>query len=275
MTDKPLALVLLTAGTNCDAELVRALTLAGARVDHTHADRLIADPASIARYDIIAFPGGFSYGDDIASGRVLAVKVRERLWPALRDAAARGALMIGVCNGFQVMTQAGLLPDPMAPGAAPGEPPLDTVALADNAGARFIDRWLRIAPEPRSVCVWTVGLADMFAGDEAARDAAMRLPIAHGEGRFVAPPDVLRTLESRGQVALRYIDNDNGSQGAIAGICDPTGRIFGLRPHPERYLDWSRHPFWTRLPEGLRRGETPGMRIFRNAVAAARGVAAR
>jgi phosphoribosylformylglycinamidine synthase len=81
----------------------------------------------------------------------------------------------------------------------------------------------------------------------------------------------MRTLESRSQVALRYIDNANGSQGAVAGICDPTGRIFGLMPHPERYLDWSRHPFWTRLPEGVRRGETPGLRIFRNAVDAARG----
>jgi phosphoribosylformylglycinamidine synthase subunit PurQ / glutaminase len=263
----PNALVIRTAGTNCDAELVRAFQLAGSKVETRHLDALVRDPARLEAFDLIGFPGGFSYGDDIASGRIFAMRVRERLYPALRRAIDRGVPMIGVCNGFQVLVQVGLLPGP-----APGEPwptdapPAQTVALTDNVMARFVDRWVGVRPEPGSVCIWTRGL------DEIANPEIMQLPAAHGEGRFVASsPEVIAELERTGRIALRYTDNYNGSQGAIAGICDSSGLIFGLMPHPERYLDWNRHPFWTRLPQDVRKGETPGMRIFCNAVEAAKG----
>jgi len=277
-TDHPRALVVRTAGTNCDAELVRAFRLAGCGVDLVHVDRLTADPSPIARADLIGFPGGFSYGDDIASGRILAARVRARLWGPLRDAAERGAAMIGVCNGFQVMVQVGLLPGPEA-----GEPwpadraPEPTVALVHNAGGRFIDRWVGVEPAADSggeTCIWTRGLVESLKrGDNDA--ATMMLPIAHGEGRFVARDDAtLAALHARGRVALRYTDNPNGSQGDIAGVCDSSGRIFGLMPHPERDLEWTRHPSWTRLDAETRARTTPGRLIFESAVGAVRSLSA-
>ena len=269
MPNSPRALVIRTAGTNCDAEMVRAFELAGAKVDLIHVDRLTSEPARVDDFDMIGFPGGFSYGDDIASGRVLAVKLRERLWPALRAAATRGCPMIGACNGFQVMVQIGLLPGPMQGEEWPTDAaPAQTCALADNEGARFIDRWVRVEPEPSSPCVWTRPLVDADFPDDA-----MMLPIAHGEGRFVAQSsDVLHALKKGGHIALRYTehDNPNGSESRIAGVCDSTGRIFGLMPHPERYTSWTTHPFWTRLDPHVRRGETPGLAMFRAAVEACR-----
>jgi phosphoribosylformylglycinamidine synthase len=259
----PRALVIRTAGTNCDAELMRAFTLAGATPELLHLDRLIAEPQRLEEFDIIGFPGGFSYGDDIASGRIFAVRAREHLYPALRDAARRGVPMIGVCNGFQIMVQIGLLPGPLADEGWPeNEPPAQEASLTFNAGGSFIDNWYRVAGVPSTRCIWTQGL-DEFG------EQALQLPIAHGEGRFVtASAGTLERLERAGQVALRYVENPNGSMNDVAGICDATGRIFGLMPHPERYLDWVNHPFWTRLPAATRRGETPGLRIFRNAVEA-------
>lgn len=279
-SDAPLALVIRSPGANCDREMLRAFELAGARAEAAHVDALIADPARLGDAELIGIPGGFSYGDDIASGRALAVRLRERLYPALRDAARRGTPMIGVCNGFQVLCQVGLLPGPAPcgrhalrsgspPHAAPGEdwpdraPPI-RVALAENTGARFMDRWLPVAVEPETVCLWT---RDLWTGEG---DDAMRLPVAHGEGRFVVSDEAtLETLERRGQIALRYLDNANGSAGAVAGLCDASGRIFGLMPHPERFLDWTRHPCWTRLRKPTLDATTPGRRMFMNAVEAA------
>lgn len=265
----PRALVIRAAGTNCDAEMVRGFEVAGASCDLVHVDALVRAPAAVDEYDLIGFPGGFSYGDDIASGRILAMKLRERVYPALRAAAARGCLMIGACNGFQVLAQVGLLPGPGSDeGWAADAPPSQQIALADNQHARFVDRWVGFKADPDSVCVWTRGLNDGLSEEE--RELAHVLPVAHGEGRLVlGSPALLAQLRRRGQIAMRYTDNFNGSEDAIAGMCDATGRIFGLMPHPERYLDWTRHPFWTRLPAALRRGETPGHRIFRNAVEAA------
>jgi phosphoribosylformylglycinamidine synthase len=258
----PRALVIRAAGTNCDAEMMRAFALAGATPDLVHLDRLIAEPARLDEFDLIGFPGGFSYGDDIASGRIFAMKVRERLYPALRGAIERGCPVIGVCNGFQVLVQTGLLPGPEAGEPWPlGAPPEQRVSLAENAEARFVDRWVPVEFDANSRCVWTAGLS-------GAPDV-MQLPVAHGEGRLVARPGVLEGLKRAGQVALRYLDNYNGSEGAVAGICDASGLVFGLMPHPDRYLDWNRHPYWTRLGAEAMRGETPGLRIFRNAVEAA------
>ena len=266
MSDRPLALIVRTAGTNCDAELVRAFELAGARAELLHVDRLVAEPALLDGADLIGFPGGFSYGDDIASGRMLAIKLRERLLDSLRAAVERGAPIIGVCNGFQVLAQVGLLPgvarlsDPCASAEAPHSPcaPRPSVALADNAGARFIDAWLGVN-YPDSRCVWTRGLGSLDA------DAAI-LPIAHGEGRFIADDATLDALEEHDQVAVRYRDNPNGSMRAIAGISDPTGLILGLMPHPERFADWRQHPTWTRLDPSRFDQPTPGLRMFQNAV---------
>ncbi len=260
----PRALVIRTAGTNCDGEMVRAFTLAGAPAETVHLHQLVKDPARIGDFDLVGFPGGFSYGDDIASGRIFAMRARERLYPALRESVLRGCPMIGACNGFQVMVQIGLLPGPAVGETWPVDhPPPQSVALTDNINARFVDRWVPVAFERNSRCVWTRGLADTHHVD------THQLPVAHGEGRFVAPAEVIKDLEATGRVALRYTDNYNGSQSAIAGICDSTGLIFALMPHPERYLEWTRHPYWTRLPESIRRGETIGLRMFRNAVEAA------
>lgn len=251
MPPTPRAIVIRTAGTNCDSEMVRGFNLAGAQTDLVHLDRLTAQPATLDQYDLMGFAGGFSYGDDCGAGRVQAVKIRERLLPSLHAARDRGVPMIGACNGFQVLVQTGLLPG--------GDE--QTTALANNAGGRFIDDWVRIRYEPASLCLWTAGLAS-----NVGHDASM-LPIAHGEGRFIASDSrVERDLEQRGQIALRYETDINGSAGNIAGICDPTGRIFGLMPHPERFLSWHNHPFWTRLPKAARDADTPGLRMFKNAV---------
>ncbi len=267
----PRALVIRAAGTNCDAEMCRAFALAGAEPDLVHVDALIAEPTRVDGYDLIAFPGGFSYGDDIASGRIFAMKLREKLYPALRAAVERGCPMIGACNGFQVLVQVGLLPGPAAGAGWPSEAaPEQTTSLSFNAGGRFIDTWVGVRAERRSPCIWTADLHDRFPDDHRAD--VLRLPIAHGEGRFVAAsPHVLDELERSGQVALRYENNVNGSTSAIAGICDPSGRIFGLMPHPERYLDWTLHPYWTRLPQRVRQGPTPGLVMFQSAVRAAIG----
>ena len=276
----PNALVIRAPGTNCDAEMCRAFEAAGAKATLVHLDRLIADPAQVDAYDLLGFPGGFSYGDDIASGRVFAMKARERLYPALRAAVTRGCAVIGACNGFQVLVQLGLLPGPEAGSEWPSDAaPSQTVALTDNVAARFCDRWVGMEYNAASPCVWTKGLAEGPAirtgiGETGKLDPKTlrdinQLPVAHGEGRFtVLNPGVLASLERNNQVAVRSTETYNGSENSIAGICDTTRRLYGLMPHPERYLDWTRHPYWTRLPASVRGLETPGLRMFRNAVEA-------
>ncbi|MEM8835655.1 MAG: phosphoribosylformylglycinamidine synthase subunit PurQ [Planctomycetota bacterium] len=262
MSERPLAIVLRTAGTNCDAELCRAFELAGATPRLVHVDRLIAEPGVLDRAHIIAVPGGFSYGDDIAAGRVLATRLRTTLYPALRDAVSRGVPIIGVCNGFQVLVQSGLLPGPTSGETWPESPAPASIALAANKDPCFIDRWCRVTVDPSSPCVWTRGIAD------ASPDTLM-LPIAHGEGRVVVSDDAtLEELRANHQIPMRYAEgeNPNGSADGIVGVCDASGLVFGLMPHPERYLAWSHHPFWTQLPAGVRAGETPGLTMFRGAV---------
>lgn len=262
---RPLALVIRATGTNCDAEMCRAFRLAGADVRLMHVDRLIADPGIFEQADLIGLPGGFSYGDDIASGRIFAARLREKLWGPLRSCAQRGVPMIGACNGFQVMVQVGLLPGPGPGEPWPDTPPPPSISLGVNAGGRFIDNWFGVASGPASPCIWTRG-----AFDDLPAEAAM-LPIAHGEGRVVlADPGDAARLTAAGRVALRYTDNPNGSTAGIAGLCDASGRIFGLMPHPERFLDWTRHPSATRLDASVKAGPTPGLRMFRAAVAEVR-----
>jgi phosphoribosylformylglycinamidine synthase len=263
MSHRVPVVVVRTAGTNCDAELVRAFQLAGALVDLVHVDRFQAEPSLLRSYRIVAFPGGFAHGDDVSAGRVLAMQVRRRLYGELRNAVnERGVCVLGVCNGFQVLVQAGLLPGPTnADEPLSDEPAAPTVALAPNASDRFIDDWAPVRADPASPCVWTAPLIDR-PGDEPT----LALPVAHAEGRFVCPPALLEQLLARGRVALRYLDNPNGSAGDVAGLCDHTGRVFGLMPHPERFLTWRHHPEATRLDPSLRDRDTPGLAMFRAAV---------
>jgi phosphoribosylformylglycinamidine synthase I len=271
----PTALVVRTAGTNCDAELCRAFELAGAIPQRVHVDALVRDPERLEAYDLIAFPGGFSYGDDIASGRILAMHVREHLYPRLIDAIERGVPILGVCNGFQVLVQIGLLPGPEGGMPWPETSPKPQVALAHNASARFIDTWAAVKPGPHGAterCVWTRPYADL-AGRPHAGDV-LRLPIAHGEGRFVTDEATLASLETSGRVALRYGSDVNGSVGGVAGLTDATGLVFGLMPHPERYLSWAHHPYATRLDADIKRGVPPGLAMFISAVEHARTASA-
>ena len=244
----PSTLILRTAGTNCDAELAHAFEQAGATTQTIHLSRLIEDPSLIAQFDLIGFPGGFSYGDDIAAGRIFANRLRHRLLEPLQDAARRGVPMIGICNGFQVLVKLGLLPFP--------EEAKQVCTLADNTSGRFTCKWGPVVEVPESVCVWTKGLGEF------------ELPIAHGEGRFSAPAEVHERLKSGGQIALRYAAgaNPNGSDDDIAGVCDPSGVIFGLMPHPERYVTATQHPQWTRQAQGFLSQTMPGLQVFENAV---------
>lgn len=252
------ALVIRTAGTNCEQELLRAFELAGAKTSLCHLDTLIKDPSPIDNVDLIGFPGGFSYGDDVASGRIFAMRTRLGLVDRLRAAVDRGAGVIGICNGFQVLVQTDLLP-----GVA-GQ----RVALTGNSGGSFISDWVDVEFEPDAKCIWTRGLAGL--NPEIAK-----LPIAHAEGCLVADKDTAAHLAANGQVVLRYSDDINGSVDRIAGICDPTGRVLGLMPHPERYLDWNRHPAWTSLSSDVTGTDPVGLRMFRGAVEAVSGVGAR
>ncbi|HTF55663.1 MAG TPA: phosphoribosylformylglycinamidine synthase I [Planctomycetota bacterium] len=240
------ALVVRTAGTNTDLETVVACEKAGFRVDLLHVNRLVERPALFGEYQLFIVPGGFSYGDDLGSGRVFANEIRLRLMEPIREFVRAGNLVLGICNGFQVLVKSGLLPDPLAEG-----PP--SVTLTFNDSGRFEDRWVRLKAVP-SKCVWVT------AGD------FLETAVTHGEGKFVAPAATLDRLEAAGQVVLKYVDasgaetgfpiNPNGSLRNIAGICDPTGRVLGLMPHPEKHLDWTNHPRWTRKaprdPDGLR-----------------------
>lgn len=264
------ALVLRSAGTNCDGETVRALELAGARTDLLHLNEVSKDPAQIADYRIVILAGGFSYGDYIAAGRVFGAELRHRLDDPLRAFVEAGGFLVGVCNGFQILVELGYLEDP---GLSPAE---RGIALTDNASNRFECRWVTLRTE-ESACPWLV------SGE------TMPVPVAHAEGRFVArDAEHLADLFARRQVALTYIDpsapqaggpgepvaypwNPNGSQANVAGLCDSTGRVLGLMPHPERNLTPWNHPNWTRLPE---RQEGEGLSFYRRMVEAARATTA-
>ena len=261
---KPKVLILRTAGTNCDAETDAAFQLAGAETALVHIQHLIADKVNLSDYHILAIPGGFSYGDDIAAGILLAVEMKHKLRKVLNQFVADNKLIIGICNGFQVLVRTGLLPGVDNGSSDNNTAITQRATLAMNTSAKFECRWVELDTQ-QSPCVFTKGIK-----------THLYLPVAHAEGRFTAPPDVLEELESKQQIVFRYVsslksssdrtaypDNPNGSDVDIAGICDVTGRIFGLMPHPERFLTKWNHPRWTRedLPD-----EGDGLAIFKNAV---------
>ena len=246
-------MVLRTAGTNCDYETVNGFELAGSVVERIHINRLIEEPTLLESFQIFAIPGGFSYGDDVAAGKILANQIVHHLAGPVKKFVDGGGLVIGICNGFQVLVKTGLLP-----GAENGEGQL--VTLTDNDSGKFEDRWVYLEAVSDK-CVW-------FRGP-----GRIEVPVAHAEGKFVCDANVLGKLKEADQIVFRYVNadgseagfpaNPNGSVAGVAGICDATGRVLGLMPHPERHLHGTQHPRWTR--EGLK-DEGAGLQLFRNAV---------
>ena len=255
---QPRALVLRAPGTNCDEETAAAWSLAGAQVASAHIGVVVADPGLLDAYQILTIPGGFSFGDDLGAGRILASRLGSVLGDTLQRFRDRGGLVLGICNGFQVLVKAGLLP------GLPAD--LGAATLTFNDSGHFESRWVCLTPRPGS---------SPFLTDPDP----IELPVAHGEGKFmVARPELLARLEAAGQVVLRYAEpaggpatsfpaNPNGSTGAVAGLCDPSGQIFGLMPHPERHVESIHHPRWTRRRRPSDQAGD-GLRIFRNAVRA-------
>ncbi len=237
----PKALVLRAAGVNCDVETEFALTQAGFDAQRVHVFRLMEDPDLLAEAQFLVVAGGFSYGDDVAAGKILANQLLHRLAKPLNEFIAAEKLVLGICNGMQVMIKSGLLPEGNVDPARAHK----QVTLGWNDRGMFDDRWVYLRCDS-DACVYL------------PKGEIVRLPIAHGEGKFI-PLDSqsLQGLEQRDQIALRYVDdrgrtgqgypaNPNGSVDDVAGICDASGRIMALMPHPERFLDITNHPQWTR-----------------------------
>ena len=227
----PKALVLRAAGVNCDMETAFALESAGFATERVHIFRVMENPQMLRDVQFIVLPGGFSYGDDVAAGKILANQMLHRLADAFNEFVQADKLMLGICNGFQVMIKSGLLP---WGNVSPAQAHKDAT-LGWNDSGMFIDKWVDLSCDSDK-CVFL------------PKGEVLSLPIAHGEGKFIpAEPAVLDKLKNAGQVALRYSGkNPNGSTDDIAGICDPSGRILGLMPHPERFVNVTQHPQWTR-----------------------------
>jgi phosphoribosylformylglycinamidine synthase I len=250
----PRVLVLRAPGTNCDQETAFAFQQAGATSDVVHVNRILEQPGLPQDYQILCLPGGFSYGDDVAAGRILGNLIYHHLNETLAEFKAAGKLILGICNGFQVLIKSGVLLN------ASGEEPIATLTWNDSG--KFEDRWVQLKADGQK-CVFLRGVT------------RMDLPVAHAEGKFVTgSTQQLARLVDGGQVVLQYTDatgsidvsypaNPNGSQAGAAGICDETGRVLGLMPHPERNIAPTHHPQWTR-----RGTDQPGdgLRMFQNAV---------
>ena len=269
MIRAPRVLVPVGLGLNCEAETAHAFRAAGAEVDLVHLTDLFAHRHTrrIADYDVLAFIGGFAYGDHIGGGFVLATRVRAHLQDDLAALLSGGGLVIGICNGFQTLVRLGLLPGPDA--GAPDFRP--RAALTNNDRLGYRNAWVRVRAEAGSRCVWTRGI-DL-----------LDMPARHGEGKFLLESDAaLAALEERGQVAFRYVDGDgrraaswpanpNGSARAVAGICDVSGRILGLMPHPEAFLTPWHHPDFRQQRQSLEQSEPAGLAVFRAGLEALTG----
>lgn len=257
----PRVLILRAPGINRDRDAALACELAGGAPERVHINRIAGGSVRLADYAMLVIPGGFSYGDHLGAGKLLAVDLIHRLGDALRHFIADGRPVIGICNGFQVLVKAGILPGLAPPSSDPTTPP--RVTLTENESGRFECRWVFLAPAPGSRCLFLEGI-----------ERPIQVPVAHGEGRLVVDsPATLETLRAQGLVALRYVGEDgapagypanpNGSLDAIAAICNPQGNVLGLMPHPENAVLPQQHPRRSREP---RRSEGDGLIIFRNAV---------
>ncbi len=249
------AIVLRAAGINCDMETEHALELARAKTQRVHINRIIEDKTLLEEFQIIVFPGGFSYGDDVAAGKILANQIIHHLYEPIQKFIDDGKLVLGICNGFQVLVKTGILPGDNSTKHQ------EEVTITYNDSGKFEDRWVYLAPQTDK-CIFI----------EPGRQ--IYLPVAHAEGKVVTKDDAtLEKLKSEGHVAFKYVDkngqesdypvNPNGSMDSIAGLTDITGRILGLMPHPERFVRPTQHPHWTRLKE---KPAGDGMTIFNNAV---------
>ena len=256
---QPKALVLRAPGTNCDQETAYAFELAGGAADVCHVNRLMEKPSLVDDYQILCIPGGFSYGDDIAAGKVFAKQLERVLSDQIEHFRSNRKLILGICNGFQVLIKSGFFNDS-------GEDK-QMATLTWNDHGRYVDRWVHLKTNSPQ-CVFLQNIEKLY------------LPIAHAEGRFVfADQNIQQKLQSRGQLALQYTGNGkpvddqdlcpynsanpNGSMADVAGICDASGQIFGLMPHPERFVKWTHHPYWTRIRA---QGDPGGLKLFKNAV---------
>ena len=243
------ALMLRAPGTNCDAETTFAFEQAGAKVSLVHVNQLICREEQLTDYQIMVIPGGFTYGDDISAGKVLANELRLKLGEDVLRFIQDGKLILGICNGFQVLVKAGFLPEPTQ------HLPL---AFSTNDSGKFECRWVHLGVNKECPCVFTEGIEQMY------------LPVAHGEGKVITEPEFLPQInvalyytDERGNINAGYPYNPNGSVVNIAGICDSSGRVFALMPHPERHFRGTQHPQWTRLGA---KEYGDGFHIFQNAV---------
>jgi len=271
------AIVLRAAGINCDVETEYALQLAGAQAERVHINRIIEDKTALEKFQIIVIPGGFSYGDDVAAGKILANQIVHHLYEPIQKFIEDGKLVLGICNGFQVLVKAGILPGGLAP--APGRGALGPEAEANrpaertfapaqagvtityNDSGKYEDRWVYLAPQTQK-CIFIDPGRQIY------------LPVAHAEGKVVARDvTILEKLKADEHIAFKYVDKDgkegpypvnpNGSVDSIAGLTDATGRVLGLMPHPERFVRPTQHPHWSRLKD---RPDADGMTIFNNTV---------
>lgn len=258
----PRVLILRTAGTNCDLETAFAFEKAGGKAERLHINELKMQPERLADFQILVLPGGFTYGDDIASGKILANELRTTLAGQIDKFLAEGKLILGICNGFQILVKAGLLPR-----LEPAETSIEAT-LTINDSTKFEDRWVYLKTLS-SPSIWARYLPPIIY-----------LPVAHGEGKFI-PRDkaILTRLKKEKLIVFQYVNekgvlagyphNPNGSVENIAGISDTTGRVLGLMPHPERHINFTHHPCWTRLKK---KSNPPpdGLAIFKNGVDYAR-----
>jgi len=256
---RPKVLVLKTDGINCDEELAFAFNLAGGNAELVHINDLRSKKKKLSDYRILAIPGGFAYGDDVVSGKILAVELSAFLTKELKKFIKRkNTLVIGICNGFQVLVRTGLLPF--------GSLGKMDATLTNNESGHFECRWINLNTNKNNRCVFL-----------NSSNGILSFQVAHGEGKFFANPKVLNKIEKEGLVVFRYSDekgnptqkypeNPNGSLNAIAGVTDPSGRILGLMPHPERFVRKEQHPNWRRMPNL----KPQGLPIFENMIECAK-----
>ena len=271
MDDNVHVAVLFGFGINCDRETAAVFDMVGGKSERLHVNNLVQGNRSLEEFDILAVPGGFSFGDHLGSGRLLGNRLRFALRDQLQKFVSSGKPIIGICNGFQALVKTGLLPGPENASLEPDL--IQRASLTLNNTGRYEDRWVTLEFDSQSPCIWTKDIQ------------RIECPVRHGEGRFVMPTDAeLDRLSANHQLTVRYADpstepgtnpsddllpfplSPNGSMRNSAGVCDPTGLVFGLMPHPEAFYTMWLHPEHTSMKLNEDEWEGSGLQIFRNAV---------